>query len=207
MYRFFFTTEVRELTERILERLGLAGVDGVSCMVLWSLPSISRCERAIREAGAPGDEVVPVRFFLPERLSCEASWLEIHAIIYPTQYFGAAFTNWINTGDGMSSRHAEFCLPGFDYLQSHSSKPAFCTVPPKTLVVEGEQLPVLLTSGTVEEDRIKQDIATLLQPDDQDQALPSPIDVFLYPGGMSAINAVARALGNLGINSGVFGFG
>ncbi|CAI7648935.1 unnamed protein product [Penicillium viridicatum] len=42
---------------------------------------------------------------------------------------------------------------------------------------------------------------------DQDQAFPSPNDVFLYPGGMSAINAVARALGNLGINSGVFGFG
>ncbi|KAJ5531565.1 Pyridoxal phosphate-dependent transferase major region subdomain 2 [Penicillium freii] len=187
--RFFFTTEVRELTERILERLGLGGVDGVSCMVLWSLPSVSRCERVIRDSGAPGDAVVPVRFFLPERLSCEASWLEIHAIIYPTQYFGAAFTNWINTGDGMSSRHAEFCLPGFDYLQSHSSNPAFCTVPPKTLVVKGEPIPVLLTSGTVELD-----------------SLPSPNDVFLYPGGMSAINAVARALGNLGINS-VFGFG
>ncbi|KAJ5120316.1 Pyridoxal phosphate-dependent transferase major region subdomain 2, partial [Penicillium bovifimosum] len=197
---FFFTTYVRKLTKRVLERLGLAGVDGVSCIV-------SRCERALQESGAPGDAVVPVRFFQPERHSCEASWLEIHAIIYPTEYFGAAFTNWVNIGDGMSSRHAESCLTGFDYLQSDSSKPEFCTAPPKTLTAKGEPIPLLFTSGTFELECIKHDIATLLQPDDQDQALPSPNDVFLYPGGMSAINAVARALSDLGISSGVFGFG
>ncbi|CAG8064100.1 unnamed protein product [Penicillium nalgiovense] len=205
--RFYFTKEVRELSERILKRLGLDGADGVACLVFRSLPSVSRCLKAIQEASGPGDAVIPVQFSQPESLSCEAFWLDIHAIIYPVQYFGAAFTYWVNSGDGISARHAAFCLTGFDYLQSNSSNPAFCTAGPKTLALEGEQIPVLRASGMFERDCIKHDIATLLQSEDHDQPPPSPNDVFLYPGKMSAINAVARTLGDLGINSGVFTFG
>ncbi|KAJ5451224.1 Pyridoxal phosphate-dependent transferase major region subdomain 2 [Penicillium cf. griseofulvum] len=110
-------------------------------------------------------------------------------------------------GDGISARHAAFCLTGFDYLQSDSSDPEFCTTGPKTLAIEGEQIPVLHTSGMVERDCIKHDIATLLQLEDPDQLPPSFNDVFLYPGGMSAINAVARSVGDLGIKPGVFTLG
>lgn len=206
-YRFWFTKDVRELSEGILKRLGLDGVDGVTCLVLPSLPSVSRFVGAIQEAGCPGDEVIPVQFSRPESLPSKTSWLDIYAIIYPYQYFDVAFQCWVLTGDGISPRHAAFCLTGFDYLQSTSSNPAFCTTGPKSLSMKEGKIPVLPTSETVERDCVKQDIATLLQPEDWDQEPLSPGDVFLYPGGMSAINAVARTVENMGINSGVVAFG
>lgn len=190
-----------------MKRLGLDGVDGVTCLVLPSLPSVSRFVGAIQEAGCPCDEVIPVQFSRPDSLPNKTSWLDIHAIIYPDQYFDVAFQCWVLTGDGISPRHAAFCLTGFDYLQSTSSNPAFCTTGPKLLSMKEGQIPALHTSETVEQDCVKQDIATLLQPEDWDQEPLSPGDVFLYPGGMSAINAVARTVENMEINSGVVAFG
>ncbi|KAJ5333007.1 Pyridoxal phosphate-dependent transferase major region subdomain 2 [Penicillium brevicompactum] len=199
--------DVQELNERILQRLSLDGVDGISCLAFPSLPGASRCARAIQEAGGTENTVIPVQFSRPDSLPGENSWLDIHAIIFPSEYFSAAFLCWIHTGDGISPRHAAFCLTGLDYLQSISINPAFCTASPKTLTVKGEHVPSLHTSGVVERDCIKEEIATLVQSEDLEQVPPSPSDVFLYPGGMAAVNAVARVVGDLEINTGVFAFG
>lgn len=204
---FYITKDVEELSRRVLNHLGLDGVDGISCLLFPSLPSASRCAKAIQEAGGTGNTVIPVQFSRPDRLPDENSWLNIHVIIFPSKYFSAAFISWIHTGDGISPRHAAFCLTGFDYLHSTSVNPAFCTASTKPLAVKGEHLPVSHNPETVERDYIKREIATLVQSEDLDQLPPSPNDVFLYPGGMSAVNAVMRAVGDLGVDTGVVAFG
>lgn len=65
----------------------------------------------------------------------------------------------------------------------------------------------LSTSGISERDFIKSNIARLVQSEKPGQRHVSLEDIFLHPGGMAAINSVARALVDLGIDSGIVGFG
>ncbi|KAJ5287762.1 Pyridoxal phosphate-dependent transferase major region subdomain 2 [Penicillium angulare] len=205
--RFYINSEIRGLSEAISKRLGLAAFEGVACLVLPSLPSAVRCLKALQEAGTLDGTVTSVQFSHPEKSSLEASWLEFYTIVYPVEHFRTALTYWTDSGDGISTRHAEFCLGWLDYLQSNSSNAAFCTSPVKKLTVKGEEIPKLQTSGILERDCIKQDIAVLLLSEKHGQVPVSPTDVFLYPSGMSAINAVGRTVSSLGINSGVVAFG
>ncbi|RCI13380.1 hypothetical protein L249_0307 [Ophiocordyceps polyrhachis-furcata BCC 54312] len=90
---------------------------------------------------------------------------------------------WSFTGDGISSRHADFLLGCFPLLSVEGSPVSGSSLPAQ---------PPWLDSDAVVKHRLKSIIADLVTSSDQQEVRPE--HVFLYPKGMCAIGTLAREL-------------
>lgn len=197
---------VRQLNKAIHTRLGLSKDSKITCMVFVSAQAAKRCMDLLSKSVTDGSKALCVHFSQPEEKTIDGFWALFYVVIYSTHHSTIASRYWRDSGDGISTRHAEFCLLWFEYLESKSSNRDFCTPPIKQLDSKSK-LMRLGTSGFAEETAIKQDIANLAQSEQLGHGPAATSDIFLYPGGMSAISAVARALAGPYTRSGVAAFG
>ncbi|RYP63078.1 hypothetical protein DL770_009466 [Monosporascus sp. CRB-9-2] len=96
-------------------------------------------------------------------------------------------------GDGISSRHAEFCLERFAFMDSVSPD---SSLESSNTSRDIEKLPSepWFHSDTDTKGELRALIARLITSEKPSQPVVNPQDVFLYPKGMCAIGTLARQL-------------
>ncbi|KAK2744989.1 hypothetical protein FQN57_004119 [Myotisia sp. PD_48] len=114
---------------------------------------------------------------------------------------------WRDTGTGISSRHAEYCLKRFDYLKSDADLPSLRSPALKERIKDPNLILTAVTTATAERLDIEMLIAKLASSDKPGQRPVTSNDVFLYPNGMAAIYAVIRAIEALDSEGGVAIYG
>ena len=116
---------------------------------------------------------------------------------------------WRDTGAGLSTRNASFCLEEFEYLDSDSVNPALRT-PATKKRKSHRQLPEYATwmqNAHTSQQRLQSFIAELATSEQPGQPAVAPGDVFLYPNGMNAIYSLSESLVSLESNSQVAAYG
>ncbi|KAL9096437.1 MAG: hypothetical protein Q9165_001434 [Trypethelium subeluteriae] len=114
--RFFINKSIQRFAEAIVKR---HGIPGEKAMLVPSRPVANRCLDFIQSQNTLLDsskfrilEFVPD----PTKLRTDSSTKvlpRLTAVIYPEQCFPAAKTFWQHSGDGISSRRAEYCHKAF----------------------------------------------------------------------------------------------
>lgn len=157
---------------------------------------MTRCAEFLRTKTE--DQIRESCFSLQSSLVSEASkenakWARFYAVLFPEQLTDAANEFWGFLGDGISSRHAVFCLERFSFMDSISTDLSL-----KTLAtshdIEKMPLEPWNHSDAVTKQEIRTMIAGLVTSQKPNQEAVKTQDVFLYPKGMCAIGSVARQL-------------
>ncbi|KAI9372447.1 hypothetical protein BJX61DRAFT_542677 [Aspergillus egyptiacus] len=199
-----------ELSATVLERLGKkhdddgGGSSNTACMILPSAPAAQRLITTLTGRNTSHHASVSpyIRFGVPagnddDDGSSASRWATFFAVLYHTDLAPDAMAFWRETGDGISSRHAEFALAWFPYLESQCVDRRFCTnarLPLHRAALPAlPSLPSRATTAT-EVAVIKALLAASAASDAPDQAPISPKDIFLYQKGLCGIYAVARSL-------------
>jgi cystathionine gamma-synthase len=190
--RFYQHASVQKLNEAVLERI--EAPQHVHCAIFPSEDGMRRCSEYLRNNTDIIHPIQELLFSLALDSSKEnATWARFCAVIYPEQSTQSVEEFWGFMGDGISSRHAEFCFERFSFMDSVSSDSGLRTFATsddaKTLLSETWDFS---DSGT--KDKIKGIIAKSVTSQKPGQAVVRTQDVFLYLKGMCAIGTVARAL-------------
>ncbi|KAB8227113.1 cystathionine beta-lyase [Aspergillus alliaceus] len=189
--RFYIHKIIQRLSQEVLSRLKVADAN---CMIFPSVASAGRCAGFLDQKTSPSN-LRTVSFHAPELrpdgLSVEqAKWAHFEAVIYPSDLQPEAMAFWRQSGDGISSRHAEYALSLIDYLEvmeNGTPNHDLCLISDSQACAAPE-----LKSGAEEKRSIRSFIAELATSDEGGQLTAH--DVFLFPKGLSAIYAVSRAL-------------
>jgi cystathionine gamma-synthase len=122
-----------------------------------------------------------------------AIWARFNAVLYHQDLTGYAEQFWAIFGDGISSRHAAFCIERFPFMESISSFHHLNTSPTYDYY---ERIPLQQWrhSDNDAKNEIKTWIAKWAKSEHLDYKPPLAQDVFLYPKGMCSINTISRVL-------------
>lgn len=118
------------------------------------------------------------------------SWANFSAAVFPSDLMKEAMGFWRDTGTGLSSRQAIFCLQEFEYLDSDSGNPTLRSPAPR----KRNRCQDMETFETDSMQEVKSSIAKLATSEQPGQPAVSPEDVFLYPSGMKAIYDLSESL-------------
>ncbi|KAL4758349.1 pyridoxal phosphate-dependent transferase [Aspergillus foveolatus] len=190
---------VQKLREAVLDRMGRPAK--MSCLVFPSEEASVRLSQFLRSQGGDETNGAAVQseifwFHLAGDNYAEenAKWGQFWAVLYHQCYEKHATKFWTIFGDGVSSRHAEFCLGLWTFMRSSSqpdSSNGIYQCPVDTTLI----LPPWNRHCDQEaKDTIRSRIAEWIASDDPHIPRVSPSDVYLYQKGMCAISAVARSL-------------
>lgn len=183
---------VQALSNAVLKRI--AAPAEANCSIFTSRDAGVRCIEYLRKHHCLNTPADLISFHLPGSSDVSTKrWAQFWAVIHGNDAQKDVGRFWAIFGDGISSRHAEFCLERWHYM---SIKPQSYCLEPRTPDTEMTQPPKPQWAGHDQDakDEIKTRIATLIRSDNPGCPPVSPGDVFLYPKGMCAISAVARAL-------------
>lgn len=106
--RFFIHKSIQNIAQSVLDRFG---APGEAAMVFPSSEVAERCMLFIQQRS----ETTPTPVIRIMELSCRSSrekssaWAELSAVLFPAKEFVVAKQFWQHTGDGISSRRADFC--------------------------------------------------------------------------------------------------
>lgn len=135
------------------------------------------------------------RFQLPREAGPEMSkWAAFSVVLFHESHEEVAFEFWEWFGDGISSRHAEFCVSLFSFMISDSDSSEYQTVGPASYDLSAMTIPGWIYSYTQDKMDIKSRLASSAKSADPALKSAGNDDVFLYATGMAAISAIARAL-------------
>ncbi|GFF45535.1 probable cystathionine gamma-synthase [Aspergillus lentulus] len=196
--RFYINKPVKDLCNAVLQRLRIT--DGnIGCMIFPSPRAALQLSEILENAPVDSPYIVDViRFSMHPESDAAPNWASFSAVLFPLDLLKQAMGFWRDTGTGISTRHAEFCLSQFDYLVSDSATTkTFCAVAARKRPSPLAEIP----SAAAEE--LKSVIAGLAT----GQLAVSPDDVFLYPNGMNAIYALSETLASLATESNVAAYG
>ncbi|GAP90071.1 putative cystathionine gamma-synthase [Rosellinia necatrix] len=201
--RLFINSIIQELSSRVLERLQPPDAE-MGCMIMASMPAALRLTKSLEAKKADGFVSPCIHFGVPPTAAVDAQdkensrWAAFHVVLYSSKLTPEAMSFWRETGDGISSRHAEYALRWFPVLESQCADISFCTKPtmgPNEARVEDLSPPLPPAATTAAQiAAMKSLLATSAASDDPGQASICPQDIFLYPKGLSGIYAVARSL-------------
>lgn len=118
-------------------------------------------------------------------------WTTFWAVVFQQEDLKVAQQAWQHRGEGMSSRHAEFCLTLLErgYLAATKDTHVELKAIEEAHDKQGEDPiidPVILPDGSDAIATIKRRISAVASMDRRENPV-NPEDVFLYPSGMSAI--------------------
>lgn len=183
---------VEQLSNAVLERLAIPENKG--CLVFPSKDAAIRCIDYLRQHHNPDVQADAVLFGLPHGASkANTTWARFYGVIYDKEAQKTAGKFWTIFGDGISTRHAEFCNQLWNHMCSESQNDSLRS--DVTIIKPGKlPTPEWAEKYQTAKTEIKTRIASLIGSDNPDLTPPSAEDVFLYSKGMSAIFAVARAL-------------
>ncbi|KAK5994563.1 putative cystathionine gamma-synthase [Cladobotryum mycophilum] len=115
---------------------------------------------------------------------------------------------WRDSGSGLSTRHAKFCLSHLNYLDSDSENPNFQSPAPRKIsITQNSPYYGWVQSAATDLHEVKSFIARIATPEQPGQLAVRPDDVFPYPTGMNAIYALSETLGPRSKDSKVAAFG
>lgn len=195
--RFNVNKPVRELSDAVLRRLSVAN-NTTKCMIYCSKKAAEECALVVREASGNQAVAEVVEFVMPPASDLDdgtAHWASFTAVLFPEDQWKEAMTFWRDTGTGMSTRNAPFCLEELDYLESKSPNPAFQT--PASRERNNGQVSQFLASvrsAAASITAVKSFIGKMVTSEQQGQPAVNPDDVFLYPNGTNAIYSLSQTL-------------
>lgn len=203
---------VEELSNAVLKRLGVVE-NTTRCMIFSSQSAAQKCTSSLKASPvfSENQHVEAVRFFMPSESNMgksETHWANFSAIIFPSELWKNAMAFWRDTGSGISSRHAEYCMGELDYLDSDSSSPRLRVPAPKRR--DHRQISPSLTriqAAATSMNQLKAFLSHMATSDQAGQPRVSMDDVFLHPNGMNAIWSLSETLSSLNTNSTVVAFG
>ncbi|CAG8066209.1 unnamed protein product [Penicillium salamii] len=183
---------VEKLSIAVLERLQIGTQK--SCLIFPSASPTARCAQFIQKHHGLDIETEVVAFYLPETADTgNMQWARFYVLIYHTAAQKSADEFWSIFGDGISSRHAEFCLERWPFMRSESPNRIFRSPAMVTDISLMAAFPWTNEDQNAKEE-IKRRIATMIA-SEQPGFPPVPTsEVFLYQKGMCALSAVARAM-------------
>ncbi|GAM40295.1 hypothetical protein TCE0_038f12539 [Talaromyces pinophilus] len=190
--RFYQHPTVQKLNQAVLDRVG--SPENTRCMVFPSKDAAKRCCAYIRKRKGPNIMVHDVSFSLTQHVSqANQTWARFSAVLFSQEDKDAANEFWGEMGDGISSRHAQFCLDRFQFMSSVSLVPDLQTGETGSY---GETIPMepWQDSDADAKKDITTIIARLVTSDQPGQEAVNPDDVYLFPKGMCAIRSVASIL-------------
>jgi len=115
-------------------------------------------------------------------------WTNLHAVSFHPDNVKVARQFWQHTGEGVSSRQAEYCLQFADsFVQDCASH--VCTVSSSNVPLS--TIAPVSSDATAEKENIRKRIAGLISAEENPITMQ---DVFLYCSGMMAISDLYRAL-------------
>lgn len=188
---------MRELSEAVLRRLKVAH-NTTKCMVYGSRKAAQECATIIRKTSGNQSIAEVVEFAMPSASDLgngTAHWASFTAVLFPEDQWKEAMAFWRDTGTGMSTRHAPFCIEELDYLESKSPNPEFQT--PASRGRDNGQVSQLLASvcsAAASIPVVKSFIGKMVTSEQQGQPAVNPDDVFLYPNGTNAIYSLSQTL-------------
>lgn len=191
-----FCPTVGKLTEAALGRVKRP--TGVKARIFVSEEAASRLRHTFKEKDSAANTYV-IEFKVPQPDNPDiANWAHFVLVLFPESLEEEAFTFWLNHGDGISNRHAEFCLNLLDFMDTRceDGEPDFQTSGPRS----GDaltDLPGWTNSGSTEKTAIQSVLAGTISSQNRAMVPVQPEDVFLYSTGMMAIGKIARAMSDM----------
>jgi cystathionine gamma-synthase len=175
----------------VLKRIAASPDKG--CLIFPSESAGIRCKEFVKKNHGE-DTLIEIFYFsfAGDNDKENSQWARFVAVIYPVELQKTVEKFWGIFGDGISSRHAEFCLERFAWTDSKGDNGLVLTAgqsaqpAPRPLWTDESDKEVKAT--------IRSRIAKLISSDSTCSASTSEDGVLLYPKGMCAIAAVARAL-------------
>lgn len=165
--------------------------------VCRAFPSREAAERFVARLQKE-DSTAPAhlaRFQLPHEANPEmAKWAAFSVVLFQESHEEVAFEFWEWFGDGISSRHAEFCVSLFSFMNSDSDRSEYQTVGPASHDPGAMTIPGWIDFSTQDKMDIKSRLASSATSADPALKPARGDDVFLFATGMAAISAIARAL-------------
>jgi cystathionine gamma-synthase len=135
-------------------------------------------------------------------------WANFSAVLFPFELLKEAMAFWRDTGSGLSTRHAEFCLDELDYLDCDSENPEFRKPAPLKRDYRGiPQTLACIQNAASRAPELRSILAKLATSDRPNEPDVHPDDVFLYPSGMNAMFSLSDSLSSITPNSNVAAFG
>lgn len=110
-------------------------------------------------------------------------WRTVHIVYFPPDRLSLAKAFWQHTGDGISSRRAEYCMKFFEHLSPSNGEDS---IPSTSEIYENR--------GLKAKQAIRAKIASCLNPEPSSPAIHPDVDVFLHPSGMKAMFDTVRAI-------------
>lgn len=148
------------------------------------------------------------QFQLPREAGPEmAKWAAFSVVLFQESHEEAAFEFWEWFGDGISSRHAEFCVSLLSFMDSDSDRSGYQTVGPASHDPSSIPIPEWIDVHAQDKMDIRSRLASSATSADPALKPPGNDDVFLYATGMAAISAIARALARTSEDSGAVVYG
>ncbi|RDW81830.1 hypothetical protein BP6252_02942 [Coleophoma cylindrospora] len=190
--RFYQHALVSKLNNAVLARV--EAPQSMRCMIFPSKDGMKRCGQHLRKNADTAHSIQEIKFHLIQDSSKENSvWCRFFSVLFPEKSTKYAEEFWGFLGDGISSRHAEFCLERFTFMSSLSLDATFRT---NSTCNDVEKIPAVPweQSDSETKDEIKNLISKWVTSNLPGQDPVRPRDVFLYPKGMCAISALARSL-------------
>ncbi|KAF3387527.1 hypothetical protein F1880_001518 [Penicillium rolfsii] len=136
-----------------------------------------------------------------------AKWAAFSVVLFHESHEEVAFEFWEWFGDGISSRHAEFCVSLFSFLNSDSDRSEYQNLGPASYHPSAMTTPEWFESYAQNKIGIKSRLTSSARSADSALKAVCNDDVFLYATGMVAISAIARALARTSEDSAAMVYG
>ncbi|KAE8373061.1 pyridoxal phosphate-dependent transferase [Aspergillus bertholletiae] len=188
--RFGMHPSVQQLMDAVYARLHIPKDSG--CLIFPSADAAARC--MARLSVEHSNETCHTVKFQPHQPADEEvrRWATFYVILFPKACAATAMHFWKVFGDGIAGRHAEYCLEALPSMDSYAKNTDFeAPAPCRDHITRDLQW---TNSAAAEKEAIRSFIARLVSSDQSGYHPVGSHDVFLYPKGMCAIAAVARAL-------------
>lgn len=135
-----------------------------------------------------------VEFCLEQEVSRETRiWSHFYAVLFPEQFKQHVEEFWGCFGDGISSRHAQFCLERLPFMRAMGMDSPLPADAVRHDVMSIPSVPWRHSDRDTKHE-LKTLIAKWAASSRPGQATIKPHDVFLYPKGMCAVGTLARVL-------------
>ncbi|KAM5364357.1 hypothetical protein ACJZ2D_011554 [Fusarium nematophilum] len=151
-----------------------------------------------------------VRFFLPCPPDSGKRGITLagfSVVVFPTSLAKSAMGVWMDTGAGMSTRHAGLCLDSFDFLASDSPFPSFRTLAARKMVSASLESSEWLQHAPSDLQDLQARVAQLTTSEKSGLKPVKAEDVLIFPTGMNAIFTASEALAALSPHSEVVAYG
>ncbi len=140
---------------------------------------------------------------LPVEIYGQLQWATVYPVFFPSELFKDAKYFWQHTGEGISSRRAEYCNALFDSLGQWDGSEQLISLPSARKKCKPGNQGISANMGTpidqscfyIEEGSEKHQIRSAITAmvSESSKSVPES-DVFLYPSGMSAIWNLSKAI-------------